>query len=243
MASLRPFVFRRYIDFGAFESLREMKAMIEREIRRKGMDRNIKLGPGGLRDVEFTVQLLQMVHGRADEGVQGRSTLQSLASLGEGGYISREHVSEMDEAYRFLRCVEHRLQLHRLRRTQVLPTAASDLRRLSRSLGLSPDEFAKLSMSPRPAMPEAAASRTASSASRRRALMWGAAWTWPSTQASAVAAGVTSKFGWAGTIIGAALTTMIITGGSASLNAYLQNAASRATESTSVRTVRADVQP
>ncbi|NKF34262.1 hypothetical protein HER21_48420, partial [Pseudomonas sp. BGM005] len=82
---------------------------------------NIKLGPGGLRDVEFTVQLLQMVHGRTDEDIHARSTLEALARLGEGGYISRSHVTELDEAYRFLRSVEHRMQLHRLRRTQVMP--------------------------------------------------------------------------------------------------------------------------
>ncbi|MBB5831359.1 bifunctional [glutamine synthetase] adenylyltransferase/[glutamine synthetase]-adenylyl-L-tyrosine phosphorylase [Brachybacterium aquaticum] len=138
-----PWVWQASTREGFVEDTRAMRRRVVAHIPRAEVDRNIKLGPGGLRDVEFTVQLLQMVHGRADEGVQGRSTLQSLASLGEGGYISREHVSEMDEAYRFLRCVEHRLQLHRLRRTQVLPTAQSDLRRLSRSLGLSTDDFTK----------------------------------------------------------------------------------------------------
>ncbi|MGP5260087.1 bifunctional [glutamine synthetase] adenylyltransferase/[glutamine synthetase]-adenylyl-L-tyrosine phosphorylase [Brachybacterium paraconglomeratum] len=138
-----PWVWQASTREGFVEDTRAMRRRVVAHIPRAEVDRNIKLGPGGLRDVEFTVQLLQMVHGRADEQLQGRSTLDSLARLGEGGYISRTHVAEMDEAYRFLRCVEHRLQLHRLRRTQVLPTAASDLRRLSRSLGLSTDEFAK----------------------------------------------------------------------------------------------------
>ena len=138
-----PWVWQASTREGFVEDTRAMRRRVVAHIPRAEVDRNIKLGPGGLRDVEFTVQLLQMVHGRADEQLQGRSTLDSLARLGEGGYISRTHVAEMDEAYRFLRCVEHRLQLHRLRRTQVLPTAASDLRRLSRSLGLGPDEFAK----------------------------------------------------------------------------------------------------
>ena len=139
---VEPWVWQASTREGFVEDTRAMRRRVVAHIPRAEVDRNIKLGPGGLRDVEFTVQLLQLVHGRADERLQGRSTLDSLARLGEGGYISRTHVAEMDEAYRFLRCVEHRLQLHRLRRTQVLPTAASDLRRLSRSLGLSTDEFA-----------------------------------------------------------------------------------------------------
>ena len=131
---VEPWVWQASTREGFVEDTRAMRRRVVAHIPRAEVDRNIKLGPGGLRDVEFTVQLLQMVHGRADEQLQGRSTLDSLARLGEGGYISRTHVAEMDAAYRFLRCVEHRLQLHRLRRTQVLPTAASDLRRLARSV-------------------------------------------------------------------------------------------------------------
>lgn len=138
---VEPWVWQASARDGFVEDARAMRRRVVAHIPRAEVERNLKLGPGGLRDVEFTVQLLQMVHGRADEGLQGRSTLDSLARLGEGGYISREHVAEMDVAYRFLRCVEHRLQLHRLRRTQVLPTAASDLRRLARSVRLTPDEF------------------------------------------------------------------------------------------------------
>ncbi|HEX7349731.1 bifunctional [glutamine synthetase] adenylyltransferase/[glutamine synthetase]-adenylyl-L-tyrosine phosphorylase [Brachybacterium sp.] len=138
---VEPWVWQASTREGFVEDARAMRRRVVAHIPRAEVERNLKLGPGGLRDVEFTVQLLQMVHGRADEGLQGRSTLDSLARLGEGGYISRDHVAEMDAAYRFLRCVEHRLQLHRLRRTQVLPTAASDLRRLARSVRLSPDEF------------------------------------------------------------------------------------------------------
>src|SRR5699024_1859752 len=137
---VEPWVWQASTREGFVEDARAMRRRVVAHIPRAEVERNLKLGPGGLRDVEFTVQLLQMVHGRADEGLQGRSTLDSLARLGEGGYISRDHVAEMDAAYRFLRCVEHRLQLHRLRRTQVLPTAASDLRRLARSVRLTPDE-------------------------------------------------------------------------------------------------------
>ncbi|WP_394216930.1 bifunctional [glutamine synthetase] adenylyltransferase/[glutamine synthetase]-adenylyl-L-tyrosine phosphorylase [Brachybacterium vulturis] len=138
---VEPWVWQASTREGFVEDARAMRRRVVAHIPRAEVERNLKLGPGGLRDVEFTVQLLQMVHGRADEVLQGRSTLDSLARLGEGGYISRDHVAEMDMAYRFLRCVEHRLQLHRMRRTQVLPTAASDLRRLARSLRLTPDEF------------------------------------------------------------------------------------------------------
>ncbi|MDN5900161.1 MAG: bifunctional [glutamine synthetase] adenylyltransferase/[glutamine synthetase]-adenylyl-L-tyrosine phosphorylase [Brachybacterium sp.] len=138
---VEPWVWQASTREGFVEDARAMRRRVVAHIPRAEVERNLKLGPGGLRDVEFTVQLLQMVHGRADEVLQGRSTLDSLARLGEGGYISRDHVTEMDVAYRFLRCVEHRLQLHRLRRTQVLPTAASDLRRLARSMRLTPDEF------------------------------------------------------------------------------------------------------
>ena len=138
---VEPWVWQASTRDGFVEDARAMRRRVVAHIPHAEVERNIKLGPGGLRDVEFTVQLLQMVHGRADEVLQGRSTLEALARLGEEGYISRAHVTEMDAAYRFLRCVEHRLQLHRLRRTQVMPTSAADLRRLARSLGLTTDAF------------------------------------------------------------------------------------------------------
>lgn len=98
-------------------------------------DRELKLGEGGLRDVEFSVQLLQLVHGRADERLRTRATLPSLQALIDNGYVGREDGRRLDEAYRFLRSLEHRIQLYRLRRTHVLPQADDDLRRLGRSLG------------------------------------------------------------------------------------------------------------
>ena len=137
----QPLVWKASAREGFIEDTRAMRRRVIAHIPRGEVERNLKLGPGGLRDVEFTVQLLQMVHGRAHEGLRARSTLEALARLGEEGFISRGQVTEMDEAYRFLRCVEHRLQLHRMRRTQVMPTAASDLRRLSRSLGMGTDDF------------------------------------------------------------------------------------------------------
>ena len=140
-AMVEPWIWKASTREGFVEDTRAMRRRVIAHIRPGEADRNLKLGPGGLRDVEFTVQLLQMVHGRTDEQLHARTTLEALARLGEGGYISRSQVEEMDEAYRFLRTVEHRLQLHRLRRTQVLPTAEADLRRLARSVRLTAEEF------------------------------------------------------------------------------------------------------
>ncbi|MEE1651055.1 bifunctional [glutamine synthetase] adenylyltransferase/[glutamine synthetase]-adenylyl-L-tyrosine phosphorylase, partial [Brachybacterium sp. J144] len=136
-----PWVRQASTRDGFVEDTRAMRRRVVAHIPRGEADRNIKLGPGGLRDVEFTVQLLQMVHGRTVENLHHRSTLEALARLGTEGFISREHVAEMDAAYRFLRCIEHRMQLHRLRRTQVLPTAPVEKRRLARTMGLTVEAF------------------------------------------------------------------------------------------------------
>jgi glutamate-ammonia-ligase adenylyltransferase len=103
--------------------------------------REIKLGTGGLRDVEFAVQLLQLVHGRNDESLHVASTVDALAALGSGGYIGRDDAANMTASYEFLRLLEHRLQLHRLKRTHMLPEADDDeaLRRLARAAHVRPD--------------------------------------------------------------------------------------------------------
>ncbi|MEU3400922.1 bifunctional [glutamine synthetase] adenylyltransferase/[glutamine synthetase]-adenylyl-L-tyrosine phosphorylase [Streptomyces filamentosus] len=108
------------------------------------VDRELKLGPGGLRDVEFAVQLLQLVHGRSDATLHSGSTLDALAALAAGGYVGRADAAQLDEAYRFLRAMEHRIQLYRLRRTHLVPEGEADLRRLGRSLGLRTDPVAEL---------------------------------------------------------------------------------------------------
>ncbi|MFD4374564.1 bifunctional [glutamine synthetase] adenylyltransferase/[glutamine synthetase]-adenylyl-L-tyrosine phosphorylase [Streptomyces sp. NPDC058486] len=108
------------------------------------VDRELKLGPGGLRDVEFAVQLLQLVHGRSDATLHSGSTLDALAALAAGGYVGRADAAQLDEAYRFLRAMEHRIQLYRLRRTHLVPEGEGDLRRLGRSLGLRTDPVAAL---------------------------------------------------------------------------------------------------
>ncbi len=102
---------------------------------RREADRQLKLGAGGLRDVEFAVQLLQLVHGRADESIRPPTTLSALARLIEGGYVGREDGESLHRAYAFLRTLEHRIQFHRLQRTHVVPADEASLRRLGRSLG------------------------------------------------------------------------------------------------------------
>jgi glutamate-ammonia-ligase adenylyltransferase len=107
-------------------------------------ERQIKLGAGGLRDVEFAVQLLQMVHGRADASLRSGATLSALARLTQGGYVGRDDGETLDLAYRFLRTLEHRMQLQRLRRTHVLPDDEPTLRRLGRAMGYLKDPLTTL---------------------------------------------------------------------------------------------------
>ncbi|WP_157244383.1 bifunctional [glutamine synthetase] adenylyltransferase/[glutamine synthetase]-adenylyl-L-tyrosine phosphorylase [Nonomuraea typhae] len=120
------------------EDVQAMRRRVEEHVRAEG-ERQIKLGPGGLRDIEFAVQLLQLVHGRLDPLLRRKATLPALAALSRGGYVGREDARGLAEAYTFLRRVEHLLQLHRLRRTHVLPAAEEDLRRLGRALGTQVD--------------------------------------------------------------------------------------------------------
>jgi glutamate-ammonia-ligase adenylyltransferase len=107
-------------------------------------ERQLKLGSGGLRDVEFAVQLLQLVHGRADTSLREGATLSALAALTQGGYVGREDGERLHEAYSFLRTLEHRIQLHQLRRTHVVPEDEASLRRLGRSLGHLAEPAAQL---------------------------------------------------------------------------------------------------
>ncbi|MEO5853020.1 MAG: bifunctional [glutamine synthetase] adenylyltransferase/[glutamine synthetase]-adenylyl-L-tyrosine phosphorylase, partial [Nocardioides sp.] len=107
-------------------------------------ERQLKLGSGGLRDVEFAVQLLQLVHGRSDEGLRAQATLSGLAELTERGYVGREDGDAMHDAYAFLRTMEHRMQLHQLRRTHVVPASEEGLRRLGRSMGYLKEPVASL---------------------------------------------------------------------------------------------------
>ena len=117
---------------GFVESSRAMRRRVVEHIPAKEADRQLKLGRGGLRDVEFSVQLLQLVHGRTDTRLRASSTLVALEALTAHGYIGRDDGAELDRAYRFLRVLEHRLQLQRLARTHVLPDKPEGWRRLAR---------------------------------------------------------------------------------------------------------------
>ncbi len=132
----QPFVWSAVTREHFVEDSQAMRRRVEEHLPRAEADRQIKLGAGGLRDVEFTVQLLQLVHGRADETIRSGTTLTALAALAAGGYVGRDHAAQLAECYRFLRVLEHRLQLTRMQRTHLLPTAPADLERLARSAGL-----------------------------------------------------------------------------------------------------------
>ncbi|MFD0368639.1 bifunctional [glutamine synthetase] adenylyltransferase/[glutamine synthetase]-adenylyl-L-tyrosine phosphorylase [Streptomyces sp. NPDC127114] len=124
--------------------VQKMRRRVVDNIPAAQIDRELKLGPGGLRDVEFAVQLLQLVHGRSDASLHSGTTLDALAALAAGGYVGRADAAQLDDAYRFLRAMEHRIQLYRLRRTHLVPEGEDDLRRLGRSLGLRTDPVAEL---------------------------------------------------------------------------------------------------
>jgi [glutamine synthetase] adenylyltransferase / [glutamine synthetase]-adenylyl-L-tyrosine phosphorylase len=142
--TLSPLVWRAADRPNFVDEVQAMRRRVEGLLRRGEADRQIKLGPGGLRDVEFAVQLLQLVHGRSDDSLRSGTTLAALLALSRGGYVGREDASRLHEAYRFLRSLEHRIQLHRLRRTHVLPEDEADLRRLGRSLNFRSDPVREL---------------------------------------------------------------------------------------------------
>jgi glutamate-ammonia-ligase adenylyltransferase len=134
MALLRPFVYRRYLDFGAIESLRDMKLLISRELKRKGMADNIKLGPGGIREIEFIGQSFQLIRGGRDPDLQIRPILPVLALLQQKELMPDYVVRELTEAYEFLRLVENRLQAWQDRQTHLLPEDEIQRWRLARSM-------------------------------------------------------------------------------------------------------------
>ena len=119
------------------EGVQKMRQRVTDHIPADEVDVQLKLGPGGLRDIEFTVQLLQLVHGLGDESIRQRGTLPALAALVDHGYIGRLEGAEFAEDYRFLRVLEHRLQLSRLRRTHLMPTDDDGLRVLARASGFA----------------------------------------------------------------------------------------------------------
>jgi glutamate-ammonia-ligase adenylyltransferase len=134
---LRPFVYRRYLDFSAIESMRGMKQLIQQEVRRKGMAENVKLGSGGIREVEFIAQVFQLIHGGRDRALQERSLLRVLSTLAGQGYMPGQAVQELLAAYHFLRYAEHALQGIADRQTQMLPDGAHDQLRVACIMGFA----------------------------------------------------------------------------------------------------------
>ncbi|MGW2314583.1 bifunctional [glutamine synthetase] adenylyltransferase/[glutamine synthetase]-adenylyl-L-tyrosine phosphorylase, partial [Actinomadura luteofluorescens] len=139
--TITPIVWKAAEGESFVEDVQDMRRRVEADLNQRTADseRQLKLGPGGLRDVEFAVQLLQLVHGRADETLRSPTTLDALADLSRGGYVARDDAAALASAYRFLRRVEHLVQLHRLRRTHLVPDDEAGLRRLGRALGLRTD--------------------------------------------------------------------------------------------------------
>jgi glutamate-ammonia-ligase adenylyltransferase len=137
--ALWPLVWEAGDRPGFVGEVQAMRRRVEDNIPAAHLDRELKLGRGGLRDVEFAVQLLQLVHGRADPTLRVGGTQPALQALSAGGYVGRDDAATLIDSYRFLRTVEHRLQLMRLRRTHLLPTDEQQLRWLARSLGFKPD--------------------------------------------------------------------------------------------------------
>jgi glutamate-ammonia-ligase adenylyltransferase len=133
---LRPFVYRRFLDFGMLEDLKAMKRRVDASLREPGAhDRNVKLGRGGIRSVEFWVQAQQLIHGGKDPRLRERGTIPALEALAAHGYAPRPQTEELAVAYRFLRDVEHNLQIDRERQTQIIPADPDELRRLVRRMG------------------------------------------------------------------------------------------------------------
>ncbi len=142
--AVAPFVWSAADHPGFVEDVQSMRRRVEELASSRAGDRELKLGPGGLRDVEFAVQLLQIVHGRSDVMLRSPTTMVALEALATWGYVGRDDASTLAAAYRFLRTLEHRIQLQRLRRTHTMPDNDPDLRRLGRSLGYKSEPVTEL---------------------------------------------------------------------------------------------------
>ncbi|HEY8519605.1 MAG TPA: bifunctional [glutamate--ammonia ligase]-adenylyl-L-tyrosine phosphorylase/[glutamate--ammonia-ligase] adenylyltransferase [Gammaproteobacteria bacterium] len=134
---LTPFVYRRYLDFGVFASLREMKALISREMARRAVADNVKLGPGGIREIEFIVQALQLVRGGRNPALRTRSLLEALALLAADRQLAPQSAEALADAYRFLRAVENRLQALDDAQTHDLPRDEEGRARLAAAMSAS----------------------------------------------------------------------------------------------------------
>jgi glutamate-ammonia-ligase adenylyltransferase len=123
---VRPFIYRKYLDFGAIDSMRKLHAQIRQEVQRRNRLNNIKLGPGGIREIEFTAQVFQLIRGGGDARLRIRPTRKVLQRLVENAQMSSQEVAALDAAYVFLRNLEHRLQYLDDQQTQELPESAED---------------------------------------------------------------------------------------------------------------------
>jgi glutamate-ammonia-ligase adenylyltransferase len=133
--TVRPFVYRRYLDFGVFESLREMKALIEKEVARRDMAQHVKLGPGGIREIEFIVQAFQLIRGGQDRRIQSQSLLHVLPQLAGGKLLPAGVAKELEAAYFFLRRLENRLQMLADQQTHTVPADPLTRERIAGSMG------------------------------------------------------------------------------------------------------------
>jgi glutamate-ammonia-ligase adenylyltransferase len=131
---VRPFVYRRYLDFGVLESLREMKTLIEREVARRELETDVKLGDGGIREIEFIVQSFQLIRGGQDRRLQGRSLRAALALLAGPRWLPGNLVAELEAAYDYLRRLENRLQMRADRQVHRLPEDAGERELLAASM-------------------------------------------------------------------------------------------------------------
>ncbi len=134
-ALVKPFVYRKYLDYSAYASMRSLHGQIRREVARRDMAENIKLGPGGIREIEFIAQVFQLIRGGRERGLQLRSTRAVLAWLGQHKLLPHHATHELLDAYTFLRNLEHRLQYLDDAQTQTLPTQAEDRLQIAHSMG------------------------------------------------------------------------------------------------------------
>ncbi len=139
---LRPFVFRRYIDFSAIQSLRRMKSMISSEVRRRGLNNNIKLGAGGIREIEFIAQVFQLIRGGREPSLRNRGLLETLQGIEELALLTSQEVQHLEAAYKYLRRLENLLQAMADKQTQTLPDC--DIERLKLATAMQFDSWEQL---------------------------------------------------------------------------------------------------
>src|SRR5208337_3999463 len=136
MARITPFVYRKYLDYGAIAEIRDIKQKINRDVERKGKTyRDVKLGYGGIREIEFVIQALQLIYGGRDRSLREKTTLEALHALSQKGLITYQEHERLSKAYVFLRTIEHRIQILDDLQTQIMPSDAWGLRTLARRAG------------------------------------------------------------------------------------------------------------